>query len=601
MNRAIWAGLLGLLCWTTAAQAGPQVAIVRSDYEALEERLDPKAELNTLQIEILVRAALDLLGGMARFVAPTDTLVVIKPNIVDLLDSGHGDITDPRVVRALVRLVAEVAPEARIVIGEGPGGWISEDHPEVDGYARRGDGFGLAGYRALLEDPEMAGLQVELMDLNFDEAVLVQVPSPWYAREIYYLPATVRRCNVLINVPVLKVTNTVGFTNAMKNNVGLAPGLRYGWAKMSGYLGYPGLPHYNAILDEMIVDLTAIAGTDLNVVDAIVGMERGRVRKEGGRSVRLNTMVAGGDPVAVDAVCARLIGLNPDDLEHITLGHQKGIGVGDLGQIEILGQPLETVATRFEKKPADARWRTDERGHYGQGNRTWLLWGPFPREGPQRPTVDPATLRPQPRENGWSDWTYFHDDKIDLRALYGREVRDVVVYAYAPFQAPRNQEAELWVGSDEGLRIWLNGVRVYAHDQRRRHRLPNDRLPVTIREGENELLVEVTQSVGRSFSFSLNLCEPENDDRYSGNRVFGLKFPEIRTARIVAGSHQPDYRFREPPKRMILGILVVALLAMLYSLYRIIRGIVRWILRKRRSSREASRILGENHEKPSDI
>ena len=65
-------------------------------------------------------------------------------------------------------------------------------------------------------------------------------------------------------------------------------------------------------------------------------MERGEVVRQG-------------EGVAVDAVCARLIGLDPLEVKHLRLAHDRGIGIADLGQIEVVGERLEDMATVFER------------------------------------------------------------------------------------------------------------------------------------------------------------------------------------------------------------------------------------------------------------
>lgn len=527
------------------------VSIVRSDYVDLSERADPRSPLTEAQVEMVVREAARL-GGIEQVVRPDHGWIVIKPNIVELKKQGSGVNTDWRVVKAIIKIVHEIAPDARITIAEGPGGWIAPGHPEVRVWSDVGDGFEIAGYRRLLSDPELSGISLDLVDLNFDEAVETPVPGGGYAKNAYHIPRTVLGCDVLINVPVMKVTFNVGMTVAMKNFVGIAPGMVYGWAKMTGYPpgSGTGLPHSDPILDEVIADLASLSGVDFTVVDAIVGMERAKSDEVGGLAVRMNTIVASSDVVAVDAVCARLMGFNPDDVEYITLADRKGLGTGDLGEIEIRGQRIEDVARRFEKCPAD--WGSGgEYGHYGQGNRIWLLKGPFATKDGNRDFLDPTHPRAVAEENGWSKPLYFHDDKIDLDTYY-HDPTHCVVYAYAEFSAPNAQKAELWVGSDEGLVVWINGDSVYAFKGARRHHLPNDRVEIPVRKGTNTLLVKAQQTRGR-YDFSINLCEPEEDERYNGTRVFGLKFsvptgekPELAQVTDVAASDREDYDFGDP-------------------------------------------------------
>ncbi|MCD6334630.1 MAG: DUF362 domain-containing protein [Candidatus Latescibacteria bacterium] len=515
------------------------VGVIRSDFEQLKEAVSPDSALTEAQVEHMVRYAISMAGGLHTIIEPGTDWVVIKPNIVELKPRGSGVITDCRVVKALVKIVHGIVPEARITIAEGSGEWIPPDRADIKATvprAKMGDGFEVAGYRALLSDEALSGVPLDIVDLNFDEAVEVTVPDEWYAREKYFIPSTILECDVLISVPVLKIHDGVGMTNAMKNFVGIAPGMIYGWAKMLGYppgSGNPGLPHTPEILDETIVDLSSLSDVDFTVVDAIVAMERFKSDEYGGKAVRMNTIIASADIVAADAVSARLMGLNPDDIEYLTLAAYKGLGQCDLETIKVNGNPIEQVARRFEKCPADwGKW--GEQGHYGQGARTWLLKGPFEIGEMEAMTLDPKALKPVPDQDGWSKPVYFHDDRIDLDTYYNDPV-NCVIYAYTEFTAPKSQTAELWVGSGEDLKVWINGAEVYAYKGVRRHRLPNDREGIQIEEGRNMLLVQAKQTRG-GFDFSVNICEPEPDKRYDGNRVFGLKFvlPEtqVETASV---------------------------------------------------------------------
>jgi uncharacterized protein (DUF362 family) len=502
------------------------VGLITSDYAQLEKPVARDAELSEGQVENMVRYAVAISGGLHQRIEPDAEWIVIKPNIVELKERGSGVITDWRVVKGLIKIVHEVVPDARITIAEGAA-WIlpeKEEMVQIQFGGDVGDGFALAGYRQLLDDPELAGIELDIVDLNYDETAAVSVPDGGYVFEKYHFPLTVLECDFLISVPVLKVIGAVGMTNAMKNFVGTAPGMIYGFPKMAGYpgSGVPGLPHNPGILDEVIVDLVSVAEPDFTVVDAIIGMERAKTDEDDGRAVRLNTILAGPDIVAVDAVSAQLIGFNPADIEYLTLGAYKGLGQADPSHIKVKGNDLQSVVRRFEKYHGDSRAYGDH-GTYGQGCRIWLLKGPFDRQqGKEGEFIDVENPGAVPGQDGWSQAIYFHDDKIDLDKYYD-DPFDCAVYAYATFTALRDEEVELWIGSDEGLRVWINGEQVYDHEGRRRHHLPNERLPIQIKAGENALLVRADQGRSR-FDFSLNICTVEEDRRYAGNRLQGLTF-----------------------------------------------------------------------------
>ncbi|MFA6109105.1 MAG: DUF362 domain-containing protein [Candidatus Latescibacterota bacterium] len=540
LEKVLVAGLAALLLTAPVlATDRAEVALVGSDWQGLDQPVSRDSVLTRAQIESLVRKALDQLGGLSRFVKPDHRWVVIKPNIVEVSQRGSGDITDSYVVWALVRMVHEAAPAARITIAEGAGGWISPGHPEVAKvfWTQVVDGFEATGYRDILQDSTLVGAQIDIVDLNFDESVERPVPGGGNARDQYFIPRTVLDCDVFIDVPVLKVTNSIGFTGAMKNLVGICPGRRYGWAKNAGNppgIG-AGIPHTDMVFDEMIVDLTTLGRVNLAVVDATVGMERGLTASAGGSPVRLNAIIAGADPVAVDAVAVQVAGMNPADFEFLTLAQRRGLGTADPARIALTGQPLAEVKRRFEKKP-------DERARYGQTPRTWLLKGPVALA--DSTAVDPRTTV-VPGQRGWSAPVYFGDDKIDLRSWLQKPV-NCAAYAYCEFVAPRTEGAELWVGSGEGLQVWIDGEQVYRSQQVRQHKLPNDKPAVQLRAGRHTLLVRAEQTRG-AFDFSLNLCQVETDERYAGNRVAGLEFtvPSVERGGQIPAAEASGLRIQE--------------------------------------------------------
>jgi len=532
--------------WSPAWSA--DVAIVRSDDDALPAPVASDARLDyALHIRPMVRRAVAQ-GGLRAILnaahpgADGVVDVVCKVNIVHA-DHEQGDVTDWRVVKAVLEAVHEWSPAARLTIAEG-GVWIPPERQDLirlAEYVEIGDGFATAGYRALLDDGDLAGADLHIVDLNYDEAIAVEPPGGGLAADSYWVPRTVLNADVMISVPVMKITGAVGMTVAIKNLIGIAPGLKYGWSKSTGWppgSGNPGLWHTARTLDETITDLAGVASVDFAVVDAIVGMEKARIGGEGGRPIRTNMIVAGNDVFAVDAVAARLMGMNPDDMEFLQLGRRQGLGEGRLEQIRVHGD-VEDMAHPFEKHPAD--WGTNgEYGHYGMSNRTWLLRGPIAMDEDIPLDTD---ARPKPGQDGWSTPVYFHDDKIDLDRYY-EDPTHVVAWAYSEFSAPRDEPAELWVGSDEGLTIWLDGEQVYTYAGRRRHRLPNDRVAIDLTTGWHQVLVRAEQRRG-DFDFSLKVSEIQPDRRYDGNTPFGLRWrvpnaadePEVEV-RVLGDNHQ---------------------------------------------------------------
>jgi uncharacterized protein (DUF362 family) len=534
--------------------ATAKVSIVRSDDAELPNPLSISDEsIDYPEIEQMVRRAVELAGGLNWFINPGD-MVLIKPNIVDPEKPGTGEVTDVRVVKALVKVVNDIDPgNMEIVVAEGsprPMDYemayqTSRSKPSWEKL------WDVCGYQDLLTDPELAGINLRLSNLNgspadnpWEDLVEVDFPDAQALPQggKYWIHQDVLNADAYITVPVMKI-HTVGMTCALKNQIGLAPCTKYGFSKNSGVPqnGYTTkLTHHSLApkhyTDKEIVDLSNLAGIDFVLVDAIACLELKKTaeRKNGviTNFVRMNTILASPDPVATDHICCRLMGLNPDDMEQITLAERVGLGTNQADQITVVGATVESTAKRFKKTTANT-------GNYGQSNRDWIIRGPFSTEDIEDPIQHPfleneAEVSPLPSQDGWSEAIYFTDDRIDLRSYFDKE-RRIVSYAFAYFDAPADQQAEFWLGSDEAMKIWLNGELVYDYNSTRTFSDDDfylEKIKTNIKAGENRLLVKTLHKYG-NYDFSLNICEPENNSNYDGNRIWGLKFNTTATGTRV--------------------------------------------------------------------
>jgi hypothetical protein len=153
------------------------VALISSQDEDLRHPATSSEQLSTAQVEEMVRRAVDLVGGMASVVADTARLVVIKPNISIVQPRGSGVVTDARLIRAVAVLVHEVAPDAEILIGEAPGGWIAPVTADRVGFEMpffirwlfdmREDGFEVGGYRDVARELVELGVDIRCLDMNW--------------------------------------------------------------------------------------------------------------------------------------------------------------------------------------------------------------------------------------------------------------------------------------------------------------------------------------------------------------------------------------------------------------------------------------------------
>ncbi len=69
-----------------------------------------------------------------------------------------------------------------------------------------------------------------------------------------------------------------------------------------------------------------------------------------------NIILASGDSVAVDAVAAKIMGFKPLDIPYIRMAHERGLGVGDLREIEIAGDDVADLNLGFKTRRSLVIW-----------------------------------------------------------------------------------------------------------------------------------------------------------------------------------------------------------------------------------------------------
>jgi uncharacterized protein (DUF362 family) len=242
--------------------------------------------------------------------------IVLKPNLVEY-DADTVINTHPMVVHAAYEAFLKLGA-ADVRIAEGPG-------------HRRGtlDLADAAGYFSTI-----AKFENSFTDLNTDAVAKRVIPNPLSKLDSLYLPHTVLDCDLLVSVAKMKTHHWAGATLSMKNLFGLVPGGVYGWPK--NVLHWSGIP-------ESIVDLHHLFPKQFAIVDGIVGMEgNGPIQ---GTPKAAGVLIAGRDPVAVDATCCRVMGIDPKQIEYLQLAR----GVENLGESAFrqTGENIRSVRTDF--------------------------------------------------------------------------------------------------------------------------------------------------------------------------------------------------------------------------------------------------------------
>jgi uncharacterized protein (DUF362 family) len=242
--------------------------------------------------------------------------VLLKPNLVEF--EPHSSInTNPLLVHAVYEGFRELG--ATVLIAEGPGHRRNTlDLADAAGY------FGIV--------PRFEDLFV---DLNLDDVKRVEPPHQISGLREWYLPQTALGADLLVSMPKMKTHHWVGVTLSAKNLFGVVPGGIYGWPKN---------PLHWAGIEESIADLHSLFPRQFAIVDGIVGMEgNGPIQ---GKAKPAGVLVAGRDPVAVDATCCRIMAVDPLKVRYLRLcaGLDSHL---DEGNIRQTGESIASVATPF--------------------------------------------------------------------------------------------------------------------------------------------------------------------------------------------------------------------------------------------------------------
>lgn len=137
-----------------------------------------------------------------------------------------------------------------------------------------------------------------------------------------------RKKSFYLNMPILKAHCQTQMTAGIKNQLGLL----YDADKAK---------HHNHNLHQKLVDILKFIRPDFTLVDALKILERGPMppgKFIEGRLHEKDVIVGGVDTVAVDAVCAKILGYEPEEVKMVALAAEQHLGVADLEKIDIDGE-----------------------------------------------------------------------------------------------------------------------------------------------------------------------------------------------------------------------------------------------------------------------
>jgi len=270
-----------------------------------------KRELEESNQDVVIRTLKSV--SLKHILTNSETFILINPNWVTSDHSKTGNVTSTEILEGIIQyLIAEskIQPE-KIIIGDG--GDLSTANTMKINNVFRLEKYG-----------------VKVIDLNNDLRINNVKLKNSLALDSVNIAKTAIDASCIISVPSLKTHSIARTTLSMKN--------------LMGTILPKGIMHSK--LHQKIADLASIFREKMKfqIIDGIIGSNGSEL---GGRPIKMDLIIAGEDPVAVDRVGSAIIGIEPDKAKYLLYAEKKGLGTANLDEIEIIGSNIELVYHKF--------------------------------------------------------------------------------------------------------------------------------------------------------------------------------------------------------------------------------------------------------------
>ncbi len=154
--------------------------------------------------------------------------------------------------------------------------------------------------------------------------------------------------------------------------------------------------------------------------------------------------------------------------------------------------------------------------------RDWLVCGPFDnskKNGLATDYIHEEYMKPSlGKASNGKRWKELKSSKdyINLRRSF-KPNNYVVAYVHTYIYSPKEQRARLWIGNDDGVKVWLNGRLIRESPAPGGARPWEELVPITLEKGCNRLLMKVDQ-LEKGWGFYAQICDNRSKE------IKGLKY-----------------------------------------------------------------------------
>jgi len=220
-----------------------------------------------------------------------DKKVLVKPNILGSFPPERGVTTDPKLISAIVKNLKKCKAK-EIIVGDNSGSihFNPLKIAKVTGILAASDGC-------------FTNIAKEVVEIKVKSKFIDKL----------FISKPVIEADYIINVPKFKTHGLTTITGAIKNMFGIIPGGKKAQLHT--------LARSINEFAELLVDIYQIRVPDLNIMDAIIGMEGGGPTN--GKPRVINKIISSDNGISLDSVMATMMGLKPESIELLQIAQKR--------------------------------------------------------------------------------------------------------------------------------------------------------------------------------------------------------------------------------------------------------------------------------------